>query len=103
MKPERLFSESHTYDATTVERIARNVSSTLAALGEDPSREGLLKTPERVAKAQLFLTQGYGQDAAQILRSAVFEESYDEMILVKDIELYSMCEHHMVPFLAKPT
>jgi GTP cyclohydrolase I len=101
MKPERLFSESHTYDATTVERIARNVSSTLAALGEDPSREGLLKTPERVAKAQLFLTQGYGQDAAQILRSAVFEESYDEMILVKDIELYSMCEHHMVPFFGK--
>ncbi len=101
MKPERLFSESHTYDATTVERIARNVSSTLAALGEDPSREGLLKTPERVAKAQLFLTQGYGQDAVQILRSAVFEESYDEMILVKDIELYSMCEHHMVPFFGK--
>lgn len=101
MKPERLFSESHTYDANTVERIARNVSSTLAALGEDPSREGLLKTPERVAKAQLFLTQGYGQDAAQILRSAVFEESYDEMILVKDIELYSMCEHHMVPFFGK--
>lgn len=101
MKPERLFSESHTYDATTVERIARNVSSTLAALGEDPSREGLLKTPERVAKAQLFLTQGYGQDAVEILRSAVFEESYDEMILVKDIELYSMCEHHMVPFFGK--
>ncbi len=101
MKPERLFSESHTYDVTTVERIARNVSSTLAALGEDPSREGLLKTPERVAKAQLFLTQGYGQDAVQILRSAVFEESYDEMILVKDIELYSMCEHHMVPFFGK--
>ena len=73
----------------------------MAAIGEDPDRECLLKTPERVAKAQLFLTQGYQQDAAQILESALFEESYDEMILVKDIELYSMCEHHMVPFFGK--
>jgi len=101
MKKERMFNESHVYDETALERIARGVSSTLSAIGEDPSREGLLKTPERVAKAQLFLTQGYGQDAAEILRSAVFEESYDEMILVKDIELYSMCEHHMVPFFGK--
>jgi GTP cyclohydrolase I len=101
MKKERMFNESHVYDEAALERIARGVSSTLSAIGEDPSREGLLKTPERVAKAQLFLTQGYGQDAAEILRSAVFEESYDEMILVKDIELYSMCEHHMVPFFGK--
>jgi len=101
MKKERMFNESHVYDEAALERIARGVSSTLSAIGEDPSREGLLNTPERVAKAQLFLTQGYGQDAAEILRSAVFEESYDEMILVKDIELYSMCEHHMVPFFGK--
>lgn len=101
MKQQRLFNESLEYDSKAVKRIAKNVASTLSAIGEDPDREGLLKTPERVAKAQLFLTQGYGQDAAEILKSAVFEESYDEMILVKDIELYSMCEHHMVPFFGK--
>jgi len=101
MKQHRLFNESLEYDGEAVQRIAENVSSTLSAIGENPDREGLLKTPERVAKAQLFLTQGYGQDAAEILKSAVFEESYDEMILVKDIELYSMCEHHMVPFFGK--
>ena len=101
MKQDQLFHESLEYDRDAVERIASNVTSTLQAIGEDPDREGLLKTPERVAKAQLFLTQGYQQDAGEILRSAVFEESYDEMILVKDIELYSMCEHHMVPFFGK--
>lgn len=101
MQQHRLFNESLEYDAEAVERIAENVASTLSAIGEDPDREGLLKTPERVAKAQLFLTQGYGQDANEILRSAVFAESYDEMILVKDIELYSMCEHHMVPFFGR--
>ena len=101
MADNQRFSESNEYDAESVRRISESVASTLAAIGEDPQREGLLKTPERVAKAQLFLTQGYQQDAAQILQSAVFEESYDEMILVKDIELYSMCEHHMVPFFGK--
>ena len=101
MKQHPLFNETLEYDRNAVERIAGNVASTLEAIGEDPQREGLLKTPERVAKAQLFLTQGYSQDAAEILRSAVFAESYDEMIVVKDIELYSMCEHHMVPFFGK--
>ncbi len=101
MDQHKRFSESLTYDKEAVERIAASVSSTLAAIGEDPDREGLLKTPERVAKAQLFLTQGYQQDASEILRSAVFAETYDEMILVRDIELYSMCEHHMVPFFGK--
>ncbi len=101
MADQQLFSEKNEYDLDTVRRISENVAATLAAIGEDPNREGLLKTPERVAKAQLFLTQGYQQDAAQILQSAVFEETYDEMILVKDIELYSMCEHHMVPFFGK--
>ncbi len=101
MHNNRLFSHELRYDSDAVEGLSQSVESTLKVIGEDPTREGLLKTPERVAKAMLFLTQGYGQDAAEILRSAVFEESYDEMILVKDIELYSMCEHHMVPFFGK--
>lgn len=97
----KLFDESLTYDAEAVSSLAEGVRSGLTTIGENPDREGLLKTPERVAKAQLFLTQGYAQDAAAILKSAVFEEQYDEMILVKDIELYSLCEHHMVPFFGK--
>ena len=101
MDDNQRFSETNEYDPESVRRISESVAATLAAIGENPHREGLLKTPERVAKAQLFLTQCYQQDAAQILKSAVFEESYDEMILVKDIELYSMCEHHMVPFFGK--
>ncbi|MEJ7674026.1 MAG: GTP cyclohydrolase I FolE [Chitinophagaceae bacterium] len=73
----------------------------MALLGEDPEREGLLKTPERIAKAMQFITQGYQQDAHAILNSAKFHEEISEMIVVKDIELYSMCEHHMVPFFGK--
>ena len=74
---------------------------TLELIGEDPSREGLLKTPERAAKAIQFLTKGYREDAQAILRSALFQESYQQMVVVKDIEFYSLCEHHMLPFFGR--
>jgi GTP cyclohydrolase I len=89
------------YAVDTTEAIAANVRSILTQIGEDPEREGLLKTPERVAKAHQFLTSGYAQDPKAILNKALFHEAYDEMILVKDIEFYSLCEHHMVPFFGK--
>ena len=73
----------------------------LRLLGEDPEREGLIKTPERVAKAMSFITKGYSQDPIAILRSAMFKEEYQQMVLVKDIELFSVCEHHMLPFIGK--
>jgi len=82
-------------------KVAENVYSILECIGENPSRQGLLKTPERVAKAYSFITQGYEQDARKILRSAMFDEDYSEMVLVKNIELYSLCEHHMLPFFGK--
>lgn len=82
-------------------KVAESVYTILENIGEDPSRQGLLKTPERVAKAYSFITQGYEQDARRILRSAMFDEDYNEMVLVKDIEFYSLCEHHMLPFFGK--
>jgi GTP cyclohydrolase I len=89
------------YDEDTSEAIADHVSSILEILGEDPSREGLEKTPERVARAYQFLMHGYALDPKEVLEQAMFEEAYDEMILVKDIEIYSLCEHHMLPFYGK--
>lgn len=89
------------YDPETTEQLIKNYREALAALGEDPTREGLEKTPERVAKAMQFLTQGYQQDAQAILESAKFHEEVSEMVVVKDIEIYSMCEHHMLPFYGK--
>jgi GTP cyclohydrolase I len=83
------------------EQIKTNYEDILHLLGEDKSREGLLKTPERAAKAMKFLTEGYEQDPKQILQGAMFEESYNEMVIVKDIELYSLCEHHILPFFGK--
>ena len=83
------------------EQIKTNYEDILRLLGENKEREGLLKTPERAAKAMKFLTEGYEQDPKQILQSAMFEESYDEMVIVKEIELYSLCEHHMLPFFGK--
>lgn len=89
------------YNPEKVARIASHYSEILALLGEDPARQGLLKTPERVAKALQYLTHGYDLDPASILRGAMFEEEYSQMVVVKDIEVYSMCEHHMLPFFGK--
>lgn len=89
------------YDENTTNEIAAHVKEILKLLGEDPEREGLVKTPERVAKAMQFLTHGYTQNGVQIIQSAMFDEQYQQMVLVKDIEMYSLCEHHMLPFLGK--
>jgi GTP cyclohydrolase IA len=89
------------YDEETTLGLIKSYKDTLQLLGEDTAREGLEKTPERVAKAMQFLTQGYQQDAVAILNSAKFHEAVSEMVIVKDIELYSMCEHHMLPFYGK--
>jgi GTP cyclohydrolase I len=89
------------YNPAAVERMAKQVRTVLTELGEDPQREGLLKTPERVAKALQYLTHGYGLDPAQILRSAMFREEYQQMVIVREIEVYSLCEHHMLPFFGK--
>ncbi|HRO76258.1 MAG TPA: GTP cyclohydrolase I FolE [Crocinitomicaceae bacterium] len=83
------------------DKIARNYKEIISELGENPDREGLLKTPERVAKALQFLTSGYETDPRDILKSALFHEDYSEMVIVKDIEVYSMCEHHVLPFFGK--
>ncbi|MBL7807603.1 MAG: GTP cyclohydrolase I FolE [Saprospiraceae bacterium] len=83
------------------DRLGKDYLDILSGLGEDPTREGLHKTPERAAKAMQFLTQGYTQDASAILKSAMFKEDYSEMVLVKDIEVYSLCEHHILPFFGK--
>ena len=89
------------YDEKCTKSLSSNYKEVIVNLGEDPSREGLLKTPERVAKAMQFLTQGYDQNPQEILKSAMFAEKYDEMVIVKDIEVYSLCEHHMLPFFGK--
>ncbi len=89
------------YDDQVTEKLAGHYGEILSQLGEDPRREGLEKTPERVAKSLQYLTQGYDQDPEAILKSALFNEEYSEMVIVKDIEVYSMCEHHMLPFFGK--
>jgi GTP cyclohydrolase IA len=81
--------------------LAKNIKSILTELGESPEREGLIKTPERVSKSMAFLTSGYKENPSKILKAAMFAENYSQMVLVKDIELYSLCEHHMLPFFGK--
>lgn len=95
------YKKTEQYDEVTTSGLILNYKSALGLLGEDANREGLEKTPERMAKAMQFLTQGYQQDANAILNSARFHEEVSEMVIVKDIELYSMCEHHMLPFYGK--
>lgn len=98
---DECFDDIHNSDLEVITSMSDAVYSMLEGIGENPEREGLLKTPERVARAMRFLTKGYRQDAEEMLKKAVFSESYDEMVLVKDIELFSMCEHHMLPFFGK--
>ena len=95
------YAKVDNYHPVTVKRVADNYRAILKDLGENPDREGLLKTPERAAKAMHFLTHGYDLDPAEILRSAMFSEEYSQMVIVKDIELYSLCEHHLLPFFGK--
>lgn len=89
------------YDMKCVDQLAQHYKEILKLLGENPDREGLLRSPERIAKAMLFFTNGYDLEPSEILRSAIFHEDYRQMVVVKDIELYSLCEHHMVPFVGK--
>jgi len=89
------------YNPELINNLSFHYHEVLKQIGEKPEREGLLKTPERVAKAMLYLTQGYDLDAKEILNSAMFKEEYSQMVIVKDIEVYSMCEHHMLPFFGK--
>ena len=95
------YKKEEQYDSKNIESLKEHYSKVLELIGEDPSREGLIKTPERVAKAMQFLTQGYEMNATEILQSAMFSEDYSQMVLVKEIEFYSLCEHHLLPFFGK--
>ena len=95
------YKKTEIYTENTTNALIKNFRDVLNLIGEDNQREGLLKTPERVAKAMQYLTQGYEMDAESILHSAMFQEDYSEMVIVKDIELYSLCEHHLLPFFGK--
>ena len=96
------FDLPESFDKETTEKLAKSYRETLINLGEDIEREGLADTPYRVARSMQFLTHGYKIDPAKILESARFKEDYKQMVLVKDIELYSLCEHHMIPFFRSP-
>jgi GTP cyclohydrolase I len=89
------------FNPLTIERLSKHYSGIITDLGEDLNRDGLVKTPERAAKAVQFLTHGYDLDPEEILRSALFADEYRQMVIVKDIEIYSMCEHHLLPFFGK--
>ena len=96
-----MYKRGDNYDPECTEAIAGHIKAILDLLGEDSAREGLVKTPERVAKSLQFLTKGYDEDGVAIIQSAMFDEQYQQMVLVKDIDLYSTCEHHMLPFTGK--
>ena len=96
-----IYRREERYDDDRIGRLAYHYREILSLLGEDPEREGLAKTLERVAKAMSFVTKGYAEDPVQIINSAIFREEYKQMVLVKNIELFSMCEHHMMPFVGK--
>ncbi|MEO9953864.1 MULTISPECIES: GTP cyclohydrolase I FolE [Nonlabens] len=98
MAPYRVFEE---YNIKITEEIQDKYRDVIKEIGEDVTREGLVKTPERAAKAMQFLTSGYDIDPAEILKGAMFAEDYNDMVIIKDIELYSLCEHHMLPFFGK--
>ena len=98
---KRNCTKNKIYDPATIAELSEHYAAILRLLGEDPTREGLLKTPERVAKAMAFMTKGYAEDPRDILLSAMFREEYRQMVLVRDIEVYSLCEHHMLPFYGK--
>ena len=100
MEPN-IYCKEERFDEARTEALKEHYAAVLRLLGEDPAREGLVKTPERVAKAMAFLTKGYAENPLEILRSAMFREEYRQMVLVKEIELYSLCEHHMLPFYGK--
>jgi GTP cyclohydrolase I len=95
------YNKLEEFDPQITQKLAYHYKEILRLLGEDPDREGLLKTPERVARSMQFLTKGYEESSAEIINSAMFKEEYKQMVVVKDIELYSMCEHHMLPFYGK--
>lgn len=95
------YVKKESYTKETTDDLTNHYHSVLKLINEDPDREGLLKTPERAAKAMQYLTQGYDMDPEKILKSALFKEDYSEMVIVKDIEVYSMCEHHILPFFGK--
>jgi GTP cyclohydrolase I len=95
------YNKIETWNAENIEELASIYHRVLELIGEDPAREGLLRTPVRVAKAMNFLTNGYNMNAEEILKSAMFREEYKQMVIVKDIDIYSMCEHHMLPFFGK--
>jgi GTP cyclohydrolase I len=95
------YQKTEHYPKETVTKIADHYRQILELIGEDPTREGIDKSPLRIAKAMQFMTQGYSMDPEEILRSAMFREDYRQMVIVKDIEIYSLCEHHMLPFFGK--
>ena len=96
-----MYKKEESYNTEITDSLKEKYQDILTEIGENPKRDGLLKTPERMAKAMQYLTQGYAIDPSQILKSAMFAEDYSQMVLVKDIELYSLCEHHMLPFFGK--